>query len=417
VKPLSGSRGELAGGAHGDDERDAAGDAAAAGASDPELRAMRAVWLAMRDEEPPAGGLSALLVAAREKAETMQPRPAWWQRLAAGLRRPPALAFATVVVLAGGALYVTRNAGQAPVGSVAEPARDERTRTLSSDRPSAPPAASRDAKEKAAKGNGPTEDGLLRAAAPGPGPSVAAAAERARGGGSVSGDEPPGSKKTEPRFGAGDAHGAAAAPPEVASPEVASPPSPALSTSASPPSPVLSTRASPPSPAMPTRASPPSPAMPTRASPPSPSPRPDANRALAGDTPKLSRGAAADPRTNPRPSGAPAARPTAPTAADAGKDVDDARTGSRREPSTIATDEATGVEPAAGAAATSAGSPRAAQQAPSESLDQLYKDCATAARRGDCVAVRKMVGKITKTDRGYRARAAKDAAVAKCLTE
>jgi hypothetical protein len=50
-------------------------------------------------------------------------------------------------------------------------------------------------------------------------------------------------------------------------------------------------------------------------------------------------------------------------------------------------------------------------------LAQLYQQCESAARRGDCVAVRLMVGRIAKTDRSYRARVAKDSPVAKCLAE
>ncbi|HEY0992998.1 MAG TPA: hypothetical protein VGD80_38360, partial [Kofleriaceae bacterium] len=48
-------------------------------------------------------------------------------------------------------------------------------------------------------------------------------------------------------------------------------------------------------------------------------------------------------------------------------------------------------------------------------LEQLYKQCVTAARRGDCEAVRKMVGRIAKTDRDYRARVANEKAVVACL--
>jgi len=48
---------------------------------------------------------------------------------------------------------------------------------------------------------------------------------------------------------------------------------------------------------------------------------------------------------------------------------------------------------------------------------RLAGDCETAASRGDCVTVRRLVGKITRTDRSYRARLAKDSAVAKCLAE
>jgi hypothetical protein len=83
------------------------GDAEPGGA-DLKLRAMRAVWLEMRDEDPPSGGLADLLAAARVKAEAMQPRPSWWQRLLAEMRRPTALALATIVVLIAGAVLVGR---------------------------------------------------------------------------------------------------------------------------------------------------------------------------------------------------------------------------------------------------------------------------------------------------------------------
>ena len=75
---------------------------------DPVMRSMRSVWVSMRDEEPPAAGMSGLLAAAREKADAMR-APTWWQRLFTQLRRPPALAFATVMLLVGGAVLVTRN--------------------------------------------------------------------------------------------------------------------------------------------------------------------------------------------------------------------------------------------------------------------------------------------------------------------
>ena len=71
-----------------------------------QLRAMRSVWLSMRDEDPPDGGLVDLLSAARAKADTMRAPPTLRQRLAGWVRRPPALAFATVVVLVGGAVLV-----------------------------------------------------------------------------------------------------------------------------------------------------------------------------------------------------------------------------------------------------------------------------------------------------------------------
>ncbi len=75
---------------------------------DASLKSMRAVWLSMRDEEPPSAGMSALLAAAAAKADEMRDQPTWWARVFAVLRRPPALAFATVMILIGGAVIVTR---------------------------------------------------------------------------------------------------------------------------------------------------------------------------------------------------------------------------------------------------------------------------------------------------------------------
>jgi hypothetical protein len=91
---------------------------------DPQLKSLRAVWLDMRDEEPPERGLAELMAAARVKATEMQepeqpdsrvkaaevrdpePRPTLWQRFAALLRRPPVLALATATVLLGGVVMI-----------------------------------------------------------------------------------------------------------------------------------------------------------------------------------------------------------------------------------------------------------------------------------------------------------------------
>jgi hypothetical protein len=48
---------------------------------------------------------------------------------------------------------------------------------------------------------------------------------------------------------------------------------------------------------------------------------------------------------------------------------------------------------------------------------ELYAQCESAARRGDCAAVRRIVERITRSARGYRERIAKEPAVAKCLAE
>ena len=77
---------------------------------DPQLRSLRAVWLAMPDEDPPERGLTELLAAARVKATEMaaaEETPSFWQRFAGLLRRPPVLALATVIVLIGGGLLIS----------------------------------------------------------------------------------------------------------------------------------------------------------------------------------------------------------------------------------------------------------------------------------------------------------------------
>lgn len=75
------------------------------GDDDPQLGGLRAMWLAMPDEDPPARGLAELMAAARVKAEEMA-QPSLWQRIVAMIRRPPMLALATLVVLVAGAVLV-----------------------------------------------------------------------------------------------------------------------------------------------------------------------------------------------------------------------------------------------------------------------------------------------------------------------
>ena len=78
---------------------------------DPQLKALRAVWLAMRDsdEDPPDSGVSALMAAARSQASLMTAKPPWWKRLFEQLRRPPVLALASLLVLIGGAVLITKH--------------------------------------------------------------------------------------------------------------------------------------------------------------------------------------------------------------------------------------------------------------------------------------------------------------------
>jgi hypothetical protein len=77
---------------------------------DPQLKALRAVWLSMRDsdEDPPDSGVSALMAAARSQAMQMAPAP-WWKRMLDQLRRPPVLALASLLVLIGGAVLLTKH--------------------------------------------------------------------------------------------------------------------------------------------------------------------------------------------------------------------------------------------------------------------------------------------------------------------
>lgn len=92
---------------------------------DPALHSMRAVWISMRDEEPPSSGLAELLAAARTKAEAMRPKEPWWRRALVAMRRPPVLALASVVVLLGGAVWIAGQSGgikSMPSIDAAEPA-------------------------------------------------------------------------------------------------------------------------------------------------------------------------------------------------------------------------------------------------------------------------------------------------------
>jgi hypothetical protein len=97
---------------------------------DPQLRSLRAVWLAMPDEDPPDRGLSELMAAARQQAAVMTEvgKPSWWRRALVQLMRPPVLALATVMILLGGAVLVTSSkkgdvsSEPAPVESAPSPA-------------------------------------------------------------------------------------------------------------------------------------------------------------------------------------------------------------------------------------------------------------------------------------------------------
>lgn len=110
---------------------------------DPVTRSMRSVWLSMREEDPPQGGLASLMAAARAKADVMAPaKESWWQRLFATLRRPPVLALATVVLLVGGAVIIGKRQNDMTVERMAPagPMLDRATTIDPSAVPEPPPA-------------------------------------------------------------------------------------------------------------------------------------------------------------------------------------------------------------------------------------------------------------------------------------
>jgi hypothetical protein len=356
VKTESGSPSDLAGGLHRDDgARD----------EDPKLRAMRAVWLEMRDEDPPERGLAELLAAARTKAQAMEVRPTLWQRLIAGLARPPALALATVLVLVGGAVLVGRRGVDVPAPASAPVSSGMASPPV---RPAELPAAvpgetAGDLKE--------VDDGVAPAQDP---PNAAPADDRAgaatkagpAGGGGVPSATPVPAKldvrqpapprvpkKPKPadmappdRYrSAADTGGFTAGTGEVQKPRVSDAP------------------------------------------PPKPAPSADARGSLSPPPAREQAGASEDVTTT-----ASSGRDESPLPADRGE--------SAKKVERVDTAKDT--------------------KAPAEAkvpLDQLYKQCESAAQRGDCATVRSLVGRITKSDRSYRARVAKDSPVAKCLAE
>jgi hypothetical protein len=139
TSPRDARGGQAAGGDERDD-RDAGDTNDELAGEDAKLRAMRSVWLSMREEEPSSGGLAELMAAARGKAAEMAPQPTWWQRAVAGLRRPPALAFATTLVLLGGAVVVSRHVARKG-GELASDAAPAAARPAQAPAPQGAPAA------------------------------------------------------------------------------------------------------------------------------------------------------------------------------------------------------------------------------------------------------------------------------------
>jgi len=396
-----------------------AGASAASGDDEPGLSAMRAVWLTMRDEAPPDRGLAELLAAARRQADVMRP-PSLWQRLVAGLRRPPVLALATALVLIGGAVLIGRRlpdelSRPEPPAVSADPAGASRAGVVVQPRGETGSGQADERRRDPAGGPGAAEGPTDR-----PGNGSSATTDRPGGGDGLAG-------------GGVGAVGAAAqdAPhpsPEAerASPRHATAPSaPALRPAERPLArDAVERHLAPPMP----RARPSAP-MAVPGAPVTPKddglvvgrdvPRPPAERVVVqrgASPPSSARNGAGASKAG---EGAPS--PTA------------ARAGAEGRPGTGASSTAAAPteEPARGenlgakaddAPADSgpvAPTRRGATRGPvtREALAALYKQCAAAAQGGDCAAVKRLVEQIARTDRGYRARVAKDAAVAKCLAE
>jgi hypothetical protein len=337
--------------------------------SDPQLRVMRAVWLEMRDEDPPDRGLAALLAAARHQAAARQPRPSAWQRLLAVLRRPPVLALATVTVLIAGAVLIGRRIPR-------EAARG-------------PSSAREDA-----------------------GPPIATPLDHA----------PPRTRRAMDR---GDAM-AVPAPQPAAPPPAAAPPPERDRVLPAPPAQHARTTATatasaqvPPGEA--SRNGDRAAAGPALADPvPEPAPPPPERVTQLGAAAAVP-GDGTSGANNAR--NANAARPARmePPSQPSGGASNDTATGAVNDTANHASNKG------AGPVANGVGSPVANSVAPKRRPPQApprpdaagdpYRQCEVAAGRGDCATVRRLVDQITRTDPGYPARVAKDSPVGKCLAE
>jgi hypothetical protein len=451
----SGSRNGGASGSH--DEGGGPGDR---DDDDPRLRAMRAVWLTMRHEDPPGSGLAELLAAARAKAETMQAGPTWWQRLVAALRRPQALALATVLVLVGGAVLLGRHPDRMELrdrvsGSAGPMSGSERQATpptVERPRDTAPAGAP----EPGAATQGSMASTMHGGAARAPDPAggevgtegattsgvaregAATTGGVAREGAATTGGVAREGAATEGWTGASstreggagvagsDTHDslrAGAAAPGRGSEKADSTrwdaaPGQASGKAGSSTGSVASGRGSMAAnkelaPALP-------PATPRQQATDSGAASTDAPKLQRRDEPAGPRrgGDAPDPDAKRTPRGVPPSESALPHARATGDDAEALATSHDESPSSSARDakkrdgrtDATTTVNTAPAHATRPGSQGG-------SLAKLYKQCESAARRGDCVAVKRIAGQITTTDRGYRARLDKDSPIAKCLAD
>jgi hypothetical protein len=376
---------------------------------DPQLRAMRAVWLAMRDEDPPDRGLADLLAAARHKAGAMQPRPGAWQRLLAALRRPPALALATVTVLIAGALLLGRRAPRATAPHLIAKQEDtDPARPATIDRGAGAPAGVLGAGSAAARTY------IDQAADHGGAPALPA---------------PPPAAPPPPPTALPPDHGLR--PPSPA--RIAPPPSPSApgdtrrkNDDRATAGPVPETSASAPPPRETVSQLGASAAVPGTDTAGGNNGRAFARPPRAEPEPQPPAGASNDGRNDTDRSGAAhTANKAANTAANKA-----ANTAGDKTANTAANKAAnTAANKAANTAANKADDPEAsgvAKPAPRpppppaarpDAGEDLSRQCEAAALRGDCAEVRRLVDRISRTDRDYRARVAKDSPVARCLAE
>ncbi len=349
---------------------------------DAKLRAMRSVWLTMRDEEPSDGGLAVLMAAARSKAAELAP-PTLWQRALAGLRRPPVLAFATVLVLLGGAVVVGRRVEREGVPMAASPKAE------------APSAA-------APAGGVVQQDARLRNAAA---DDLEATRLHREG---ESGAAPPASPplaETVGGDGAGRARAKEGGPTAPAGPVPARRPAPVTS----PPKPLQTTT-------LEAAAGDVRPPAPITSAPRGTPPADVGSSARVDDAYKTPAGEAKP--------GSAAGAWKAPTGEAQAERADDARTPTGEAnapppppPGAVASGQKDRIEATA---------PRAPQERSGAPAPALYRRCEAAAQRGDCVEVRRLAREISTTDRGYRARVTQEARtdpsgphgrIARCLTE
>ena len=366
----------------GDADKDRGDEGLGAPGADAKLTAMRAVWLTMRAEEPSSGGLAELLAAARTKAAELQPRPRWWQRVAAALRRPPVFALATALVVLGGALVVGRNAkraspslevssaGSAGPGAAAGPT------TLSLREESAQGRRAGEggrAAELSAVGRLDRTAAAPVVSAPAVSPPSAHPRSSAVAPARTAGDEKPPVDEPAARARGPSGHLTGG---------VASPAQPATDADQA------------------TRPGGGTAAAGSAGSAPSVE---RAERPVAVDHPGERPAASADEAPGGRAGGATEAKLE--RADDSNEPT--ARAPGPTKPARPARREAPVAPKGVGAGSDTAGvSPAGAA---------LYEACEAAASRGDCASVRRIVERISTTDRGYRARLARGSAVAKCL--